>query len=257
MKPFGTTIAKACLFLASISICQAVYADDDLYQVEVIIFKHISDPNLIAENWKQREQTEDHQSSVELVPFKAEEVIQPYQLLPEDNFVLTKEEAALAKQKNYEILLHIAWQQPIEDRKHAKSVHIFGGQAFDYMGNLVSDPESPINPDNPLNPDNPSDPENKPSAEHLQWELTGTIKAIRSRNFVLKSNLVFSQQGEKLESSELSTVGENDAIGLKHFYMDQSRGLRLDQLHYFDHPMFGMLAKITKVEVQPAEADDS
>ncbi len=100
-----------------------IYADTnkpDLYQINVIVFEHITPQGLQAEQWP----------AITDMPNLAR-AVDPA-LLPPESSQLKIENRRLhrkiAQKENYNVLLNISWQQKIPVSKHAKPIHITGNK---------------------------------------------------------------------------------------------------------------------------------
>jgi hypothetical protein len=129
--------------------------------------------------------------------------------------------------------------------------------------------------------------EREPAAPPLRMPLDGTLTVSLSRYLHMDLDLVLQKtlpvveitQPETMDSAnvaddELITIIEHPADvdmkrgnalpggttepALRHFYfrMTQSRRMRSTELHYFDHPMFGVLAVIRPYELPEPEVLD-
>lgn len=110
-------------FIISICLCISIlaYADtdsSDWYQINVIIFEHITPQALQAELWP----------AITNIP-DLTKAIEP-QLLPVSQSQLKIEtrrfSRKIAQRENYKVLLNITWQQEIPITYHAEPIHILG-----------------------------------------------------------------------------------------------------------------------------------
>ena len=134
------------------------------FQVELILFSHQTDLALDAEQWPDIKGLTLPEQLLELqlpqAPTMTEESLEPvegasdaesttfstdpaleaamdegsdmpvaYQILPDDQLQLTDMAKKLGRSSGRELLLHIAWQQPTYDRKHAEPVYFEAGMA--------------------------------------------------------------------------------------------------------------------------------
>lgn len=128
---------------------------------------------------------------------------------------LQKEAKKIKQQPNYKIILHTSWQQNITAKRYAEWIHIYGGQPYNSQG-------QPIQPNDNRLP--------------TYWELNGKIKISKSNFFDVYTDLYLT----------LPTENQNNIIPLHTFTMQQHRRTKLNQLNYLDHPLFGVLIKISK-----------
>ena len=98
------------IFISIILLTSSLaYADSNLYQVNVIVFEHITPLAVQAEHWP----------AITHMPNLANSVEPP---------LLNPENSQIAQKENYKVLLDIAWQQEIPPTKHAKPIHITGNK---------------------------------------------------------------------------------------------------------------------------------
>lgn len=130
---------------------------------------------------------------------------------PAKKLGLTKEANKLSAQSDYKILLHTSWMQNINN---SKWIHVYGGQPYDAKG-------QPIQPDDNRMP--------------TYWELNGKIKLAKNTFFDIYTNLYLT----------IPTSNGKNIIPLRTFSLRQHRRTKLNQLNYLDHPLFGVLIKIS------------
>jgi hypothetical protein len=88
----------------------------------------------------------------------------------------------------------------------------------------------------------------QPSGRDASYTLDGTIRLIRERFLHLDVNLVLHKEWG---------YGEADAAGVAGgpvYRLNETRRVRSNELHYFDNPWFGVIARVTPHE-RPASAD--
>ncbi len=138
------------------------------------------------------------------------------------------------------ILLHRAWRQPVREKAHAFAVLIEGGKvlpepvvipqsgndmtaagldlpAMDTSGKLTTLPQLETK-------------EGNNAAVEIR-ELQGALRFHLSRYLHLEPLLWYG-----------SDTDSNQRIWVK---IDQNRRMRSEELHYLDHPLFGLLVRIT------------
>ncbi len=238
--------ALTCLFASSAT---AATDEQELYQVEIIVFSHITEQGLHAETWPTLTDWPITDRAIELAAYappkpaatqanaqspsqgfaqiNQSQARQPqeqstplFQLLPTQDFTLQQPQSAIEKHQNYHILLHEAWVQPIE--KASKTIHLHGGAKYDDEGNVINTIASVL----PAND---------------TWELDGTLTLNRNRYFQVASNLLLTEPNQQ----GLTPNEDEEPAKLNHFSLKQTQRMRSDELHYFDHPLFGMLIKVT------------
>jgi hypothetical protein len=167
----------------------------------------------------------------------------PFATLPATQRELARQADAMQRSGRYQILFHEAWLQPMANQAAAVPI------VLDHSGDGGPWPA-----------------------------LQGTIKLYHSGDLQLETNLWLNTQGEYLHSSwrmpppplgpasgirETPAQAVPDASGpaapadkeypFRHaVLLNQTRHLRSGELLYIDHPMMGVLAKITAItEAQP------
>ncbi len=219
-------------FLLNIGI--PCFAENDLYKVEVILFKKLDPASIPSEDIQSHQSLQLPDTLIELAAYDDDSIDIPFRLLEKNQVDMNKEAYALSRRKNYRVMLHIAWLQPMNEKRYSKPVHIYAGPLYNPSEQQTKNNihELPNSMDNPLG----------------LWEINGTIRVNRSNHFVINSQLTFSlPYDEKQNFAFFNNTAQhpNPVREIKRYYLSQSQNLRLKELHYFDHPLFGMLAKIT------------
>ncbi len=146
--------------------------DSNPYQVNIIIFEHISSQALNSEIWLAVTDLPDLENSIEPQLLESEDS----QLQIENRRFSRK----IAQKNNYKVLLNIAWQQEIPVTRHGKPIHISGDKIdgtitinrdryFDIKTNLIL--TEPISYLNTISPGNYSD---IPNNEFTSFQMKQT-----------------------------------------------------------------------------------
>ncbi len=188
---------------------------------------------------------------------------QPFQRLPNEALTLTALADKLSNASNYAPLLHIAWRQPMLEKTAAKKIRIHTDQGIDdqphaslgtiptfvNVTELMPPPaliESPlmlttIDETNPVR------------------SLDGTIKLHLGRYLHLETDLLYRSSQPPAAAPAVNNTFLLSIDEIKppptQFRMQQTRRLRSGELHYLDHPMFGMLILITPYELPMPEPE--
>lgn len=174
-----------------------------------------------------------------------------FTLLPEEAHTLRDAANNILSQYQYRPLFHGAWQQPIESREAATAIAIYGGEKFDnhyeLEGHVLIAVERYL---------------------HIYTDLwlNRFIQAIGSDAFILqKLPTLPHQKTEALASVMSPLLTDNDRLteGLtqplyqveRTVVMRQHRRMRSEELHYIDHPLFGLVIKITPIEINDSASD--
>ncbi len=132
-------------------------------------------------------------------------------LLNKSQYILGNRKRRLAYRKDFRVLFHEAWKMPIYGKKHSVPIRIQGGKRY-----------------------------------NGRYELDGSIRLSVARYLHVDTQLFLSKfqtatdQGSSSSKRVLSQV----------IPMKQSRRMRSKELHYIDHPKFGILIQFTPY--QPA-----
>lgn len=188
----------------------------DWYQVELIVFQNLKPGTLQSEVWPSHPPLPALNNAVDLNNTD----LKDFQLLPSEDFHLKKADLALKQKGDYKVLLHLAWKQELQATGNAKPIHIYADPL-----NQANETESTTEP--------PYDPS-------IQWRLNGIIKLSRATLINMNCNLLLTVPVNELPAG--TNIQTNRQI--VSFRMMQKRRLKPNELHYFDHPAFGMLIKI-------------
>ena len=201
-----------------------------LYKVELIVFSHVTEAGLNSETWPLVVSMPNMDSVQNLLPLdlpsaqtSSTELGQPiYKMLPSTDFGLNADELALTHAKNYSVLVHMAWLQPGEATRLSPRIRIMGGQGYDANGQTV------IN------------------GQPAQFStIDGFVRVSRPYTFQVDADLVLTLPENAVQSL---TSKLTEDVPLYHFTLLQSEHPKLNDVYYFDHPLFGMLLQITPVK---------
>lgn len=216
-------------------VCQAIEAPTapQWYQVEVIIFDHITPKTVNAEYWRSHTNLVTGHHSIDLADYDPDTPDQAYQLLPQSQMTLMKEQKKIASHTDYHILAHYAWHQPITSKEWTQPIRIYGGEDYNHQSMKTE-----LNETNYF-----SESLNHPNDN---WQVNGTLTISKKRfisvNADIYLNLPFVEVSPMLNNKPLLYPNSD---GLVSFKLAETRRMRTGELHYFDHPLLGMLVKIT------------
>lgn len=208
-----------------------------------------------------------------------------YQILAADQLQLTEMAEKIRRSAKRDLLLHIAWQQPTDDRQQAEPVYLFEGMTEplpieetaedeDQAGNLETAPvraptvgaetlplmlEAATEDDIKIGPVNP--------------RFAGTVTLSVERYLHIATDLIYRRpvmQHRPVPIPDLAlwydrpypTLQEPQGPAyqqitwqaMRGFQLKESRRMRSTEIHYLDHPFMGMVVVITPVELpEPAE----
>lgn len=185
------------------------------YQVEVLVFQHTNmDEALKNEHWPAVERQQPD-NLVQLMPAEDSNeetpLALPYRILPSTQWLMSNTHHILENKDEYQVLLHKAWLQPIDESSAKSFLHLTGGDQYD---------------------------------EQNTWEVDGTLNIVKKHYLDTSVDLVLS-----LPVSGLSdTTNIVDKKGLAQFTLKQTQRMRSKELHYFDNPFFGVLVEVVRVK---------
>jgi len=208
--------------------------------------------------------------------------VKPFELLGETEFRLNDVMTKLSNSTAYRPLLHAAWRQPTHSRAEAAPVHIFGGELA--AGN---EPDAAPTPSNELGSapaeggatTEPSgaDAETAPSAYRPEdsgatepagpdqvvpteggesaplYQVDGAVTVSVERYLHARLDLLYRRSLPVQDPTLPPDAPE--AMELHTFRLQTSRRMRSQELHYIDHPLFGVLVMVTPFELPQAEPE--
>lgn len=189
---------------------------------------------------------------------------QPFTLLEREELTFKKFSRRLARQSDIRTLFHGAWRQPIASREQAENILIYGGDKFDnhfelegsislglerylhiktnlWISAFVSNMGVEKNPW-PLLPSRP---------------ITSTIKTGEETNdpFGTPGLNTKANSLEGLFSNPFEAISNNQYRVDRTVLLQQERRMRSNELHYIDHPLMGLLIRITPYEFPEPEPE--
>ncbi len=281
------------LLIASLPLSPALAADaqeaekDRWYQVELLLFSRQSAKD-DDEVWPMDPGTPMSTESLELFPpitaqnmdeQPAGEPPFPFiRLLTGDNTIPTP------RAKGLTVLTHIRWLQPAINSDIAPAIHIeipreqADGAGEDHESPPSDEPLSLLPPPPSMTEDRETD--NAPLSEERRHDETsivdGIVRLSLNRHLHVDLDLLYRpdenplpqekpQDGEEMavneddQSSPLSALF-NELPVLEHeqlpvFRLQQSRRIKVDDIHYFDHPYLGVLIRVSRHEIDTGDED--
>lgn len=237
------------------------------YIVELIVFNHLHPgdeevwPDTVAElDAGALDLTHTESGNEAVLPL-------PYTLLGDEWLSMKDIWTRMMRSAPYHPILHIAWYQPGLDKKQAQNIYFYEG-----MQQLIPplDTEEIITPEieegRGMDEDGSSIMEDQSLVDDDPITIKGTARLLVSRYLHLDLDIIFSSElppSSIEEEKELmsfdsafynifgnkSDVMEQEVPGIWHYKMRQQRKMRLDEIHYFDHPRFGVLARVSRFNV--------
>ena len=226
------TLASA----APAPVPQAESPPPDWFEVELIVFRHTGPDQSATESWPDAPGRPGVDAAAELEP-NGDEVI-PFMALPQERSRLVKEWEALKRSPRFEPLGYFAWVQPPFERGAAPAVRIASPAppAADPALAPTEPPPPPFGGGAGVATIEPAIPALPP----LQTPLDGTAALGLQRYLYLTLDLVLLPADLATEFAPLA-----EGTTFSGFRMTETRRMRSKELHYFDHPQFGVVVLIT------------
>lgn len=218
--------------IVTLGISQLALADSSWNQVEILVFSR-GDVSTLTPT-KLNDNYAIPKDAINLLPIDPKDSDPAFHLLPAKDFLLKRAAKRLSDSGNYQILLHLAWRQPIGDR--SVPIHLQGGAVYDAAGDVV---------DTTLSQDLPEDAHHQIDGI-MRLSRTPTYFATRLR-LQLSSPMTNLNLGDGSEQS----LASSGITGLKTLLLQGDQHLKLDKLSYFDNPNFGAIVVISKYNYSP------
>lgn len=185
------------------------------YQFEVIVFSHITPAAYLSEKWP----------LIDTVTLDIDKAVAINPLSPEE-FLLNNEQLRLSNDPSYQTLLHLAWFEPLEQLAKPSTVQLYGGRLFNAQGNTLDTVIA----------------ESATYSNEQNWEMNGTITVDLGRYFDLNFKLLFA-----VPYNQVKQLDRGSAVDQRfsYFLLDESRRTKSNELNYIDHPLYGILMRIT------------
>lgn len=264
--------------------------EEQWYEIEIIIFENLDQAGISSESWPNNPGLPNYNDAIELMPpqtttpenseainldnvFSTDSAMpdesagpavteelpaaepalpEPFQMLPNDELNLTAQEIKLSSSEHHYPLLHVAWRQPVLSQEEAKAVHIYSNMEQAQTDDMQSSLEAlAIPPHNEFFTYQAS-----PDEESPMNVIDGTIKITRGRYLHLEADILYRVQPEDNNQFNIFGFKKHDEE-LTVFRMQESRRLRSGELHYFDHPLFGMLVMITPYQLPDQQLEEA
>ncbi len=220
--------------VTALVISTSVSAAGRWYAVEVIVFRHALEASASdTERWPALDSVPDYHGAQEIIvnlqdfdnePLrdKPNEVRipapRPFEALPRTDFKMSGVFRTLRNSAMYEPVLHVGWRQPGVGESRARSVYVSDRPASERL-------------------------EADDSAERL-IELPITAPRIEGTIRVRAGRLLYV-------TADFVNYSENSPTRIR-----GQRKVKLKELHYFDHPLFGVIVQVTPYRFAPPEEQD-
>lgn len=186
----------------------------------------------------------------------------------EAEFKLTKHRLRLNKHDSFKPLFHAAWRMPISSKTVQLPLHIFAGDNFSLpeMTRLMAEKkELDASNDTAVLTEDQKRVNADIKVLKDTWAIDGNLKISLDHylnvdsQFIVRREVTEDDPKSKADVEVLSDengveiIKESDQIQdvkqhtvLKEMLFDQKRRLKSEEIHYFDHPLMGMIIQIRK-----------
>lgn len=269
-------------------------ATPDWYAIEMIVFAHREDASGQDEVWPADPGMPDLAGAAEIVPPTVPPSLQAYESIPSDALRMSGAMRTLERSGRYRPLLHFGWLQPGVGRDVALPVTVsVAATAAVAVVPLRVELPAPPPTETPIADEPEVDPfELPPDADTLAGELAaeyaeppvrdpviGTARLVQQRFLHVELDLLFisdeplpiphdgdwyERRDRILRDLSFGAIGYDEARArldalnaeprFQRYRLRESRRIRADEVHYFDHPEFGAIVTVRSLDPQTVEA---
>jgi len=281
------------LLCNSISLPSTYAVEKKWFQLELIVFSNHNPRDLESEKWphdtkqyqanKYAEVTTDGATLKQPLTGRFAPII--FQALSEQDLSLQKIAERLDDSNEYQVLLHTGWQQWVKKRHKPLPIYLDDAN-IDHSYQPVNRGFSALSPTsvnkNRTEQNQTPHPYRSRPAGPPEVSVYGMV-SLRQGRFLhlaldlshhryqhitpttIKENIQFPMDAIQTTplvthtdelSDELPPLLEPQVAQLPYYYLKESRRVRTNKLYYFDHPAFGVIAKITRIEA-PSSPDEN
>lgn len=245
--------AILCADLSAETVDKEPSITGNWYQVEVLIFRHNTAFESTQEKWPQKI---DRSFPANLSILNSGENSTPgaaFTILAPANYSFSNHLAELERRKNIKPLYHVAWRQPRIDKTMAQPLLIQAGEIteddqFELEGTIKISIKRYIHIDTDLWLSSYQKAEKQP--ENDWWAFSTDEKP-----YLFQEDLISPEQSTPLDAPIVSHFPAPEILEKRPYLtkyiarMQQTRRMNRDELHYLDHPLFGLLVKTTRYEM--------
>lgn len=184
----------------------------------------------------------------------------PFVLLPNNNHKLANHARALARDSRYRVLFHQAWRQPVKPRKNASAILIFGGNNYGEHSELEGSITLSLARLLQINTrlwltqfeinygQTPSDwPPLPAQPQKLKQALLAQVRNADDLTLIPEQPLSWELPAEPL--ADITTEANAPYLPQRIVLMNEERQMRSSEIHYLDHPLFGLIIQLTPYDV--------
>lgn len=232
------------------------FADDmRYYDVEIVIIENLSEEQKGSENWPLQVNLIQDEKTVQLgQPALSEwlpegaDVKSSYQVLSPSEYQLSSEIEKISESDTQRVIFHTMWRQPGLDKNLSLPVYF---KSEIPAPPVIEDAEKKFEPTTEQNP--------AATSVKAPSILEGILRVTLARYLHLEAELTLSEKLPELTATEnpfsiLDNEAERDKVkkqGVIHLKQKRRR-IRSNELHYVDHPVLGILVRMTPY-IKPEE----
>lgn len=209
------THLSLCFALCFYSVWALAQSNNKNYRIEMIIYSQLNPQSIQAEKWpsiNNQIQVPDHFTNITLTKDGATQETDDttLALIKPNELKLIPVGKALENKLHAHILAHFGWQQDFSKQEKSEIY-------------LHSAPEA-------------------------DQAMNGLISVSLNRYFNTSFHFVFSQPIKKIKALSIDTNHLSNIIGDNaYFDLKQHRRMRSNELNYIDHPLYGIIVKISPI----------
>ena len=247
---------KVLISILFFIIANNSFAEDmRYYDIEVVIIENLTDEAKNSEIWPLQVNLIQPERTVELGQAVMSEWLPDdvdlrasYKVLSKKHYQLTSEVEKISKSKTQRVIFHTVWRQPGLDKKLALPIH--------FKREILAAPVAGKNENNPTqNTEATSSFETTDSKPLSSSVLEGLLRVTLARYLHLEAELTYQNKIPEVTDTEnpfalLDNESERNEMqkqGIIHLKQKRNR-IRSNELHYVDHPVLGILIRITPYE---------
>ncbi|NOX44022.1 MAG: hypothetical protein GXP19_09865 [Gammaproteobacteria bacterium] len=289
MKNSYTQTLITILSLSASVICAPAFGgvqnEQKWYQVELILFANNKPEEAITESWPVAPGTSSVENKVELVTTNAgsanrninvnatqdsaqsAQYIIPFSTIDKSEYKLTVTATRLKNSPNYDLLLHIGWRQPAFQSKDKSAVYIHDTENKNVFDNSIGDIAEIENNIGPVGPDTQRffGTLKLTLSRFLHVDIDMVYRALIENNYLNSTDPLTPDSGNNefpTSFSQHALIEEENWDGpgkliLQDFRLATSRRVKPDEIHYFDHPKFGLITMVTRYALPKPEEEES
>ncbi|WP_390619000.1 CsiV family protein [Maricurvus nonylphenolicus] len=193
---------------------------------------------------------------------------EPYYLLPEEQRELNNNARALARDKRYRVLFHESWRQPVVDIDNAPSLLIHGGEIYgehqELEGSITISVARYLHLHTNLwlseftrnyGQNQQSWRQDSDSKDWPMLPIRPDLRKVESQDWMPLATQEDAWSGLTSLETEYDKILNQPYVLDQVVLLKQKRRMRSGELHFIDHPLVGLLIKITPYEL-PEEIEE-